>query len=253
MKQEYAGQYAELERGHWWFQGRRCILRRLLRREVDWRGPRKVLEVGVGPGVNLYSLYPPEAVLMGVEPDPENARLADGLGKVPVHEGTVEKLPAAAATTAFDVITMFDVLEHIENDGAALEILKARLEPGGRLLLTVPAYQWMWGAHDDVNHHFRRYTRGRLKRLLQDAGFIVSRASYFNTWLFPPIAAVRLLAKLAPRRKSAGGAVGSDFDKPTGILNAPLRWLFASEALFLTWMSFPFGVSLFVSARKGDS
>lgn len=252
MKQEYAGQYADLERGHWWFQGRRRILRRLLRREADWSAPRKVLEVGVGPGVNLYSLYPDGAELMGVEPEPENARIADGLGGIPVHEGTVEKLPDAAAATTFDIITMFDVLEHIEDDRAALDILKARLKPHGRLILTVPAYQWMWGDHDDVNHHFRRYTRGGLKRLLKDAGFVVNRATYFNTWLFPPIALVRLLAKLGPRKK-AGAAVGSDFDKPSGILNTPLRWLFASESFFLTWMSFPFGVSLFVAARKGDS
>ncbi len=252
MKQEYAGQYAQLERNHWWFEGRRSILRRLLRSEVDWSAPRKVLEVGVGPGVNLYSLYPDNADLIGVEPDPGNARLAAGLGQIPVHEGTVEKLPAVAMTTTFDVITMFDVLEHIEDDRAALQILKERLKPGGALLLTVPAYQWMWGAHDDVNLHFRRYTRGRLIALLRDAGFVVKRSTYFNTWLFPLIALVRLVAKLIPKRKPTSRDVGSDFDKPSGLLNAPLRWLFASEAWFLPWVSFPFGVSLFVSARKED-
>ena len=253
MKQEYAEQYAELERGHWWFQGRRFILKRLLRREVDWGQAGKVLEIGVGPGVNLYSLYPKDVDIIGVEPDSENARIADELGKIPVYEGTVEDLPKAAVDTTFDVITMFDVLEHIEDDRAALTILKQRLNPGGRLLLTVPAYQWMWSAHDDVNLHFRRYTRGRLLQALKDAGFIVNRATYFNTWLFPAIAGVRLLAKLGPRRNPGPERVGSDFDKPSGFLNAPLRLLFASEALFLPWVTFPFGVSLFVSARKEDS
>lgn len=252
MKKEYAEEYVSLEKEHWWFRGRRVILRQLLRNEIDWSEPRTVLEIGVGPGENLYTLYPENAELMGVEPDADNARRADERGPVQVHQGTVENLPDVLKDRSFDIIAMFDVLEHIEDDRGALEILRMRLKPGGRLVLSVPAYQWMWGEHDEVNLHFRRYTRGGLKRLLEDAGLAVRRATYFNTLLFPPIALVRLLARLMRNRKERGGAAESDFKKPAGVISGILFRLFASEAIWLRLISFPFGVSVFVSAERKE-
>ncbi|MFH0908181.1 MAG: class I SAM-dependent methyltransferase [bacterium] len=247
MKDGFAGQYADLEKHHWWFRARRLILRSLLAREIPWRDGMETLEVGVGPGENLYTLYPPGIRLSGLEPEPANAEIARQRGAVPVYTGTVETMPAPLAQASFDVITLFDVLEHIRDDGHALDILRARLKPGGRLVLAVPAYQWLWGQQDVVSLHFRRYTMSTLKAMLAERGLRVTRATYFNTLLFPPIAAFRLIAKLRP---GLDQATESDFKYNVGILNELLFHTFATEAVLTRYVSFPFGVSLFVVAES---
>jgi 2-polyprenyl-3-methyl-5-hydroxy-6-metoxy-1,4-benzoquinol methylase len=250
MDRAYAEKYGRFEQMHWWFRARRLILRRLLEKEVEWRPGIEVLEIGVGPGLNLYSLYPKGCRLQGMEPDLENAKLAAGRGPVPVSVGTVEEMPVNLRNQTFDVITMFDVLEHIENDSAALALLRQRLRPNGYLVLSVPAYRWLWSDHDVVNQHFRRYTRGELVARLREAGFRLQRATYFNSVLLPPIAVARFIGKLF-RKKNAEPK--SDFEGGAGSLDAILYKLFASEANWLVRHSFPFGVSVFTVARVPSS
>ncbi len=137
------------------------------------------------------------------------------------------------------------VLEHIEEDGAALRELRRVLRPGGLLLLTVPAVQLLWGDQDEISHHFRRYTDASLRRPLQAAGFVVERSSYFNTLLFAPIAAVRLLRR-AIRPPSAER---TDFDLGSVRLNGVLSRLLSSEAAAVSRTRLPFGVSLLALAR----
>jgi len=247
MERAYAEQYSNYEEHHWWFRARRRILKRLLAKEVVWRPGMKVLEIGCGPGLNLYSLYPQDCELYGMEPEAENAGIAGKRGKVPVSVGTVEAMPMELSAQQFDVITMFDVLEHIEDDAAALQIVKERLVPGGYLVMTVPAYQWMWGQQDVVNLHFRRYTQGQLLARLREAGFEIQRATYFNSFLFPPIAVVRLLARMFASKDEPAK---SDFEYSTGGLGEVLYQIFAAEAGWLEGYSFPFGVSVFAVARK---
>jgi 2-polyprenyl-3-methyl-5-hydroxy-6-metoxy-1,4-benzoquinol methylase len=242
MEAAYAEQYSGYEQHHWWFRARRVILRRLLAKEIVWQSGMKVLEIGCGPGLNLYSLYPPDCHLSGMEPEQENAAIAGKRGKVPVYVGTVEAMPAELRRQQFDVITMFDVLEHIQDDAAALQLVKQRLAPGGYLVLSVPAYQWMWGQQDVVNLHFRRYTRAQLAERLEAAGFQVQRATYFNSLLFPPIAAVRLFARLFSSHKKPAK---SDFEYSSGGLGEVLYRIFAAEAGWLERFPFPCGVSVF--------
>lgn len=244
MDREYADSYGHLEEHHWWFTARREILSRLLRQVVDWHEARSVLEVGVGAGSNLYSLYPDPSVVAGLEPDEVNLEVARERGDIPVYHGVVEAMPEPLASERFDVVTMFDVLEHIEDDDAALQELRDRMRPGGRLVLTVPAYMWMWGRQDEVSHHFRRYTLAELRAKLEDNGFRVARATYFNTLLFFPIAAIRLASKIVKM------SARSDFDFRPGRLNALLHRVFAAEAAWLARWRFPFGVSIFVAAEK---
>jgi 2-polyprenyl-3-methyl-5-hydroxy-6-metoxy-1,4-benzoquinol methylase len=246
MEAAYAEQYSGYEQHHWWFRARRVILRELLAKEVAWRPGMSVLEIGCGPGLNLYSLYPADCKLSGMEPEVENAGIASKRGQVPVYVGTIEAMPVELQEQQFDVVTMFDVLEHIQNDPAALQIVKQRLASGGYLVLSVPAYQWMWGQQDVVNLHFRRYTRGQLVKRLEEAGFEVRRATYFNSFLFPPIAAVRLLAKLF---SSENKTAKSDFEYSAGGLGELLYRIFAAEAGWLKRFSSPFGVSVFAVAQ----
>lgn len=245
MQRDYADQYDALEGGHWYFRARRRILRTLLAR-LPWPARPRILEVGCGPGHNLVEIYPPDAELAGVEPDPVNAPRAAARSGVPVYCATVEQLPPAVADESCDAICLFDVLEHIQDDRAALRILHGKLKPGGLLALAVPAFQWMWGQQDVVNQHFRRYRRPELTTRVREAGFEVIQSTYFNTLLFPVVAAVRLLARLRPTPPTEGG----DFDQAGRPDNPILYRLLACESAWLRRASFPFGVSVYVAARK---
>jgi SAM-dependent methyltransferase len=247
MKPEYVRQYESFEQRHWWFRVRRIILKGLLDRHVGWKPGMAALEIGTGPGENLYALYPAGIELAGVEPDPDNAARAAARGPIPVHVGTLERLPPEAVRKKLDLICLFDVLEHIPDDDAALEALKGRLADRGQLALSVPAYNWMWGQQDVVNMHCRRYTRGELRRKLERHGFAVVRATYFNFVLFPFIAAFRLLAQLPPWRNRPAH---SDFDYSAGLFDRALYGLFRLEWPLLKYVDAPFGGSCFVLARK---
>lgn len=248
MDATYAARYGEIERNHWWFRARRVILRSQMRKHVGWQLGMEVLEVGVGPGENLYSLYPDDVSLQGLEPEEHNATFANSRGEAPVYQGVLEKLPEPLAAKRYDVITLFDVLEHIEDDDAALDRLHTLLKPGGKLVLSVPAYMFLWGRQDVVNHHFRRYTGKELSGKLRAHGFKLVRRTYFNSLLFPPIALVRLLKRGSIEREA--GAKQSDFDYQAGPVSALLFRLFRFEAFLLKFLSFPFGVSWFCVAEK---
>jgi SAM-dependent methyltransferase len=165
-----------------------------------------------------------------------------------VHVGSIEHLPPPLAEAQFDLITAFDVLEHITDDLAALELLRKRLISGGKLALTVPAYQWLWSQHDVVNEHRRRYTKGQLVTKLDRAGWRTLRATYFNTLLFPPIAAVRILQRVP----GLSHFLPSDLNNKPSPIDRLLLSVFASEAGWLVHGDFPFGVSIIIIAEPID-
>ncbi len=245
MEKSYAQQYALLEGRHWWFRARRLVLCDLLAR-LGWPQQPRILEIGVGPGYNLLEIYPPDAWLEGVEADEVLAKVAAARSPVPVFRASVDRLPSEIRDGSYDGVTMFDVLEHIEDEARALRIVNQKLKPGGRIALSVPAYMWLWGQQDIVNHHYRRYTVRELKWKLRAADFTIERMTYFNTFLFPPIAAVRLLARYGRRPHKEEG----DFAYARNLSNPVLRSLFAAERVFLRYLDFPFGVSVFAAARK---
>jgi SAM-dependent methyltransferase len=245
MEKSYAEHYALLEGEHWWFRARRMILRDLLA-QLQWPQQPRILEIGVGPGHNLLEVYPPNARLEGVEPDDGLARLAAGRGPAKVFHASIDQLPPEIQDGCYDGVTMFDVLEHIKDDARALRIVNRKLRQGGRIVLSAPAYNWLWGQQDIVSQHCRRYTLRNLREKLQAANFTIERMTYFNTFLFPPIAAVRLAAHLICREPAPDG----DFAYAPSSSNAILFNLFASERIFLRFFSFPFGVSVFAASRK---
>lgn len=245
MKPEFAESYAAVEAVHWWFCGRRKILSQLLAKEIGWHQGMNVLEVGVGPGENLRSLYPETVRICGLEPDAKLAEIARAKSGRVVHTGSIEHLPASLAQAHFDLITAFDVLEHIADDLAALRILLARLSVGGRLVLTVPAYQWLWSRHDVANEHHRRYAKNDLAAKLNRAGWRTLRMTYFNTLLFPPIAVARFLQRIPGLTQS----LPQDLDSIPCPINNLLLSVFASEAVWLVHGNLPFGVSIFVVAE----
>ena len=247
MDAAYYARYAEVEDRHWWFAARRRIVGRVLDGLRLPPGAR-LLEAGCGTGGNL-ALLARYGHLDAFEIDPGARALADARGVTPVLPGA---LPDAVPFDGpYDAIALLDVLEHVADDAAALAALRDRLappgagRPGGALVLTVPAFMFLWSRHDVVNHHERRYRRGPLVARLRGAGLRVDHATYFNTLLFPPVAAVRLLHRLR------GVEGGSDVDTiPAGPVNRVLEGVFAAERFVAPWLRLPFGVSVLAVARR---
>lgn len=236
---EYERMHAEEERS-WWFRGRRRVLEAAVQR-LALAPHARIVDVGCGTGGNLVMLQR-HGDALGVEPSPVGAAYARERTGAEVAEATAEAtgLPGASA----DLVTLFDVLEHLDDDLAALHELRRLLKPQGRLLLTVPAFMMLWSGHDVALHHRRRYRRPELRARLTQAGFRVDWLSYYNASLFPAVAAVRL-----GRRLVGGGAAQADgVTPPPAPLNRALEGLFAAERFVVGRAALPFGVSLIAAA-----
>ena len=232
---------AELDQHHWWFIARRRILSSLINRVVQPPQGARVLEVGCGTGHNLPMLGE-FGTLEACELDPSARALSSKRLGREVKEARLPDL-SMFDRNAFDLIALLDVLEHVPDDLASLRAIHRRLKPGGALLLTVPANPWMWSAHDVAHHHFRRYSKKQLRRVLRDAGFETQTLTYFNTLLYPLVAGVRLINKLT-RRDAA------DDSLPSAPVNSALRGIFGLERGLVGRVPLPFGVSLVAVVRR---
>jgi SAM-dependent methyltransferase len=213
VNRDYELQTHRVEDRHWWYRGRR----RVIERTIDRLGlpPRpSILDAGCGSGRNMVDLAR-HGEVTGVELSDASAQLARARGVGAVVEGSVMDMPFPSSS--FDLAVCLDVIEHLEDDRGALRELRRVLRPGGALLLTVPAYQWLWSGHDEINHHHRRYNRATLQRAAQDAGWECARATHFNSLLLPVAIALRALDRLHT------SATESSLD--LWVPPAPLNWL----------------------------
>ncbi len=234
---------AETENTHWWFVSRRKILSRLLE-GLGLPENARILEVGSGTGGNLEMLSR-FGTVHAIEMDDtarEIARSRTG-GDVAIERGVCpDEIPYHGQQ--FDLICLFDVLEHIDRDEETLKALSSMLAPGGQMLLTVPAYRWMWSAHDEYLHHHRRYSAREFRDKTAAAGLKLTRFSHFNAFLLPLAVAARLKDRIAGSGQSTGGAI------PSGPLNALFRAVFGSEAAVLSRTNLPVGLSMFGILRR---
>lgn len=242
MHTELYKEMAELEETHWWFRGRRTIITDMLERYVP--AGARVLDVGLGTGANALTMTRLGYAVTGVEPSQD--AIAFAKQKVPDVPVIQSMFPSSAVPeAAFDAVVLLDVLEHFEDDGVALRGVATALRPGGIVLITVPAFQFLWTKHDELAHHHRRYRKPELVRALQHAGLTPIFASYYNFFLFPAIVLVRFLTKLLRLERDE-----SDFSRTPGFLNGIFARIFGAERWLLRATSLSWGVSLIAVAKK---
>jgi SAM-dependent methyltransferase len=206
--------------------------------------PPAILEAGCGYGGNLPLLAQFGSVC-GFELDAKARDYAASMIDAPVAFGMLPEQPGFA-DRRFDLIVMFDVLEHIEEDVASLARLRAMLRPGGMILVTVPALPWLWSKHDEIHHHKRRYSRRSLEETLRAARLVPVKIGFFNSLLLPLAIGQRLADRLLARE----GRVDA---MPPKALNAMLAGIFGLERKVVGKVAMPLGLSLFAVAGPADA
>jgi len=237
---------ADVEGHHWWYGGMRAIAASMIDTAYACRRDLDILDAGCGSGGNAQFLGRYGSVI-GIDLSAEALVLGRPSVRGGLAQASVLAIPCADAS--FDLVTSFDVLYHraVPDERAALREARRVLRPGGRLLLRLPAYQFLLRRHDREVHTRQRYTSGNVRALLQASGYTIERCTYINTLLFPLAVAQQLaeraLPKLAPN--------GSNLLPPSAALNELLRWPLAAEAAWVAGgRSFPFGLSILCLAHK---
>jgi SAM-dependent methyltransferase len=242
MEREYELQTHRAEDRHWWYRGRRRVLEGVIER-LRLPTEARILDAGCGSGRNMVDLAR-YGHATGIELSQTSVRVARERNAGEIIEGSITDMPFADAS--FDMAVCLDVIEHLEDDVGALRELRRVIAPGGSLLVTVPAYQWLWSNHDEINHHHRRYNASTLLGACATAGWQCELSTHFNSLLLPVAITLRALDRLTPQ------ATNSSLD--LWVPPAPLNWLLRQpldlEArLIASGRRIPAGLSLLAVLR----
>jgi SAM-dependent methyltransferase len=235
MDAQYAAAYPELYRHHWWWRAREDILLQRIRTLLAAKPSARILDVGCGAAL-FFDALEPFGHVEGIESDRASVeRSGKWRSRVTVGELDAAYHPSAP----FDLILMLDVLEHIPDPRPALRRAGEILAPGGRILITVPAFNWLWTTHDEVNHHVTRYSAATMGRVIGQAGL----ATLETTYLFQSL----VLPKLFVRAREAFASSPPSIPPiPAPAINRTVRAWFRAEHAVAGWL--PFGTSLLVVA-----
>jgi ubiquinone/menaquinone biosynthesis C-methylase UbiE len=243
---EYRVMY-DIETTYWWFVARRDLVREWLATDARERGEKPgdwtVFDIGCGTGANGLMLEEFGRVY-GTDMSQEALALSRERGHSRLARCRIENL--CFPENAFDAITALDMLEHVDDDLAGMKELFRVCKPGGTLLITVPAYGFLWSEHDEALHHRRRYTASELRNKLTVSGFEVERISYFISLLFFPVFAMRFWQNFFKRSVRPK----TDLVILPPLVNQMLVWLLAFERWMTRFINFPVGVSIICTARK---
>jgi SAM-dependent methyltransferase len=246
MDRDYERQTHRVEDRHWWYRGRRTVLDRVIAQLALPAGAR-ILDAGCGSGRNMVELAR-HGQVTGIELSPTSVALARERHVGEVIEGSVLQMPFA--DESFDLAVTLDVIEHLRDDVDALRELQRTVAPGGALLATVPAYQWLWSGHDVINHHHRRYTHRSLREAAERAGWRQVRTTYFNSLLLPVAILLRALDRLNTKTTESS----LDLWVPPKPFNWLLERPLALEAAMIgRGGRIPAGLSLLAVFRRGTA
>lgn len=245
-------QYDEMKKQqnlHWWYVARKEIVRDFAAHNQAFESDNvTILDVGCGMGVMLDALRE-HGEVFGTDMNEESVEYCrecqpEGISKDHIRVGYLpDQVPFENGS--FDCIFALDVLEHVEDEAAAVQTIHDLLKSNGRLIITVPALMSLWSYNDELNHHFRRYDKKQLVAALKRAGFTVDKCSYYNSFLFLPAFLVRKIKNLLHIQESDI----PDIDHDT-LVNRLLKKIFAAEKYVLRKHSFPVGVSLIAAAHR---
>lgn len=246
MNNDLLSKFNEVEKFHWWWAGRQELIKDLLLPE----NPKTILDIGCGTGETLSFLKTvfPKAKLYGVDVSNQAVKYTKDRG----HSAKVSdalRLPFPDGT--FDAVLLLDVIEHIKDDAAVIKEAKRVLKIGGMIIVTVPALQLIWSAHDVNQGHFRRYTRRRLRYLAERNKVKIRFLSYFNFLLSGAIIPIRLMSRFSPlaRLGEYDSRLNYRLAYNKGI-NSFLKFLFIAEIRLLRFLSYPWGISAAVKMEK---
>jgi SAM-dependent methyltransferase len=233
---------SEVEQSHWWFVVRRKLIASIIRKQsIALDAP--VLDIGTSTGTNLrmlrdlgFSNY------CGLDSSDEAIRWCAEKGLGQVRKGDVCSMPFA--DSSFELVLATDIVEHVDDDAKALREIRRVLKPGGRVIVTVPAFESLWGLQDDVAHHKRRYRKQQLLDLLRGAGLQSKESFYFNYLLFVPIWLARRVIDLLKIKLRSENEVNNRF------LNSVLKAIFWLDIKTAPWVRVPFGVSILLIATQ---
>ena len=230
----------QLENRHWWFIARRQIISNVLSRCSNNQS-LNIFDAGCGNGDNLAMLSGFGKVT-AMEKNPVALERARARKVCNVVAGELPDDIPSQLSDKHELVVLLDVLEHIDDDARSLTTLHSLLADEGQILITVPAYPFLWSRHDELHHHKRRYTRQQLQQVLEQNGFDIRFISYFNTFLFPLALVDRVIKKVT--------ANDDVMALPPRWLNQSLLWIFSKEAGLVGRVYLPFGLSLMALAAK---
>jgi ubiquinone/menaquinone biosynthesis C-methylase UbiE len=248
MQADYYREYYSLERTNWWFLARKKILQDQIRKLFSNKKDLKILNVGAALGASTIMLQEFGEVT-SIEYNKECCDFVNETLHLNFIQGSITELPFKE--NEFDLVCAFDVVEHVEDDKTAVSELHRVCKPGGYTFTTVPAFKTLWSEHDVINEHVRRYKMSNYLALFKGANAKIQFRSYYNSFLFPPVAVFRIISA-ALKGKATGKKPRSDNSKISNrFISASLLRIFKSETFFLKrGIRFPAGISLMVISRK---
>jgi SAM-dependent methyltransferase len=239
---------------HWWFAGRTRSLLNVLDQVVAPDGQQRVLDVGCGAG-NMFHHLARYGSVIGVDNNPKPLAVARERG-YDVREGLAEDLPFGDGS--FDLVALLDTVEHCDDDMAVLRECYRVCAPGGHVVITVPAFMWLWSQNDELNAHRRRYTAKELEEKLARIGFRIQRMTYNNLFVFPLTVTAVLLRRGTGQEVELGSPHFDDdsyqveMEPAPPLLNTILSGVTWTESQVLRWLNLPLGSSIICIARKPE-
>ncbi|HOE62936.1 MAG TPA: class I SAM-dependent methyltransferase [Candidatus Sumerlaeota bacterium] len=245
--EEYSKMYAQ-ENTYWWFQGRKKILFRMIERFGLLKGGKaRALDIGCGTGLILEELNG-RATALGLDFSHQALSFCKKRGLDNLISGDVSQLPIA--DSSLDLVLALDLFEHVKDDVSLVRDIYRILKPGGYLLATVPAHQYLWSSHDEALHHFRRYSHSGFRKLIAGNGFTLEKYSFLITFTYFPILAFRIVQKVFRRFKPTDQSPKTHIIILPNFINAALIRVLEMEGMLLERMNLPIGVSLICIAKK---